>query len=164
MTHHLVGLRPAIPILVVRIKGDGVAASEPRGGAAGREEDLVGGFPDVVVVEAFQLTEGPYEVVVLFGEIEAARGVVVAVVVEAGRGRREGTGVGLATGMLTHVAEEERRGGGVRNPGRKRCGGYKLRMNAKDPAGEKGEGRSAFQEGKRERDKEERGGLLCSLC
>lgn len=75
-------------VMVVGIKADCIAASsEARGGAAGGEEDLIGGLTDIILVKAFKVSKRPREIIVL--------GV-------NGAGGRQGTREGFAATLLGH--------------------------------------------------------------
>lgn len=131
-------------------------ASEPRRRPARREEDLVGGLPDLVAVEAVELPERPYEAVVLIGKLDAAElevvvvvvvvdvEVVVAVVVVAaaggvgtGRGGRDGAGVRFATSVLTHYGGGRRREeDGSGTPDGRRMAATKIDVKCEKQAGE----------------------------
>jgi hypothetical protein len=53
-------------VVMAGIKVDGIAAtSEARGGAAGGEEDLIGGLTDIILVKAFKVSKRPREIIVL---------------------------------------------------------------------------------------------------
>lgn len=89
---------------MVGVERERVLASEPRRRPARREEDLVRRLPDVVLVEALELPEGPNEVVFLVEKV-AALVVVAGVVVVTVHRRRKGTGIGFSTAVLTHSEE-----------------------------------------------------------
>lgn len=65
----------AVVILVLGMKRERAPATESGAGPARREEDFVGGFPLVIIVNAFKLAEGPREV-----EVEPAFETVAGVV------------------------------------------------------------------------------------
>lgn len=65
--HHRICLRPRRPISIATIfrirrgvKCESVPTSKARRGAASREEDLVGGFPDVITVNSVEFVKWPH--------------------------------------------------------------------------------------------------------
>lgn len=60
----------AIACIMLRIKRDRALAAEPRWGPARREEDFIGSFPYVIMVETFKVAKRPGEVAVLVVETQ----------------------------------------------------------------------------------------------